>query len=139
LRIEDAMNRLEFVGYVSEGEELDGGIFSKKGANVWTEQKWSIESFFLPEMVEASELQNKEQARVALIELVNLDTPLDERNTRHYDVDMTGSEEFPYKKTMSGALQSRKMPWDYERHQSRWALTGGLAGFLALTMKVVKK
>lgn len=139
MRVENAADRLEFIGYVSEGEELDGGIFSKKGANVANEQMWSIKSFFLPEMVEASELLNKDQAKVALIELVELDSVLDERNTHHYVQDMTGSAEFPYKKTRAGALQSRMMPWDYERQQSRWALFGGVTGVLALTMKIVKK
>lgn len=89
-------------------------------------------------MVEATELKNKEQAKVAMIELVNLDTDLDERNPEHYDHDMTGSREYPYVKTMSGALQSRKMPWDYERHQSVWALVGGVSGLIALTAKIVK-
>lgn len=89
-------------------------------------------------MVKASELKNKEEAKVAMIELVNIDTPLDERDPLHYDQDMTGSTPFPYQKTRAGALQSRKMPWDYERHQSIWALFGGVSGLIALTAKIAK-
>lgn len=89
-------------------------------------------------MVDSVELTNKEQAKVAMIELVNMDTPLDERNPQHYDHDMTGGVTFPYQKTRAGALQSRNMPWDYEKYQSRWAILGGISGLLALTARIAK-
>lgn len=89
-------------------------------------------------MVKASELTNKEQAKVAMIELVNLETPLDERVPLHYDHDMSGCITYPYMKTRSGALQSRDMPWDYEKYQSRWAMAGGISALIALTAKIAK-
>ena len=123
---------------MSECEHLQGGVFGK-GPNVFDEQRFSFENYFLPDMINACELKNKKQAKVAVIELCDLDTPLDERNTYHYDLEMTGSTPFPYRKTRAGALQSKKMVWDYETHQRRWALVGGLSGLLALTAKVAKK
>jgi len=84
------METHEFVGYVSQGVDLREGIF-QNGPNVFDEQRFSFTSFFLPDMVDAVELTNKKQAKVAIIELVRLDTPLDERNVQHYDLDMTGT------------------------------------------------
>ena len=137
MRIEDSTETHEFVGYVSQGENMKGGIF-QNGANVWDEQRFNFTSFFLPDMVDAVELTNKKQAKVAIIELVNLHTPLDEKNVQHYDLDMTGTQTYPYRKTMAGALQSQVMPWHYEKRQSLWALVGGVSGLIAATAKVVR-
>lgn len=125
------------MGYVSQGDDLKGGIFSN-GPNVADEQRFSFTSFFLPDMVDAVELTNKKQAKVAIIELVNLDTPLDEKNTHHLDLDMTGNTTYPYRKTRAGALQSKNMPWHYESKQSLWALVGGVSGLIAATSKVIR-
>lgn len=116
---------------------MKGGIFSN-GPNTWDEQRFRFTSFFLPDMVDAVELKNKKQAKVAIIELVNLNTPLDEKNTLHYDLDMTGTQTFPYVKTRAGALQGKQMPWHYDSKQSTWALVGGISGLIALTSKIVK-
>jgi hypothetical protein len=89
-------------------------------------------------MVDAVELTNKTQAKVAIIELVNLDTPLDERNTHHLNLDMTGTNTYPYIKTRAGALQGPSMPWHYESKQSLWALVGGVSGLIAATSKVIR-
>lgn len=113
------------------------GIFMS-GPNVWDEQRFNFTSFFLPDMVDAVELTNKKQAKVAIIELVNLDTPLDEKNVQHWDLDMTGTQTYPYRRTRSGALQSQVMPWHYEKRQSIWALVGGVSGLIAATSKVIR-
>ena len=89
-------------------------------------------------MVDAVELTNKAQAKVAILECVDLDTPLDEKNVRHWDLDMTGTQAYPYRRTRAGALQSQVMPWHYEKRQSMWALVGGVSGIIALTAKVLK-
>lgn len=91
------------------------GRFWQNGPNSFgDDRRFNFTSFFLPDMIDAVELQNKDQAKVAIIELVNLDTPLDEKNTHHYDLDMTGTQSYPYRRTRAGALQSRVMPWHYE-------------------------
>ena len=137
MQLPDARNRKEHIGYVSDCEDVqDNRIFGKEG-NVYDEQRFSIKNFFLPEMVDACELTNKKQAKVAVIELVDLDTPLDERHTEHYQTGgMTGSEDLPYIKTRAGALQGRKMPWDYDREQTMYAGIGALASIAALLMRV---
>lgn len=137
MRVEDSYETYEFVGYVSQGKEMMGGIF-QNGPNTWDEQRFNFTSFFLPDMVDAVELNNKKQAKVAIIERCNLDTPLDEKNTQHYDLDMTGTQTYPYAKTRAGALQSQVMPWHYEKRQSVWALVGGVSGLIALTSKVIR-
>ena len=125
------------MGYVSQGEEMKGGIFTN-GPNVFDEQRFRFTSFYLPDMVDATEITNKKEAKVAIIELVNLDTPLDEKNTHHLDLDMTGNATYPYIKTRAGALQGRNMPWHYESKQSLWALVGGVSGLIAATAKVIR-
>ncbi len=52
LRIEDSTSKVEFIGYVSQGKEMQGGIFTN-GANTFDEQRFNFTSFFLPEMVDA--------------------------------------------------------------------------------------
>jgi hypothetical protein len=113
------------------------GIF-QNGANVWDEQRFNFTSFFLPDMVDAVELTNKKQAKVAIIELVDLESPLDEKNPQHIDLDMTGTQTYPYRRTRAGALQSPSMPWHYESRQSLWALVGGVSGLIAATSKIIR-
>lgn len=137
MRIEDSVQYNEYVGYVSQGKDIRGGIF-QNGPNTFDEQRFNFTSFFLPDMVDAVELTNKAQAKVAIIEVCDLDTPLDEKNVQHWDLDMTGTQAFPYRRTRAGALQSQVMPWHYERRQSLWALFGGVTGLIALTSKVIR-
>lgn len=115
---------------------MKGGIFTN-GPNTYDDQRFNFTSFFLPDMVDAVELTNKKQAKVAIIELVDLNTPLDEKNTLHYDLDMTGTQAYPYLKTRAGALQGSNMPWHHESKQSLWALVGGVSGLIAATAKVI--
>lgn len=95
-------------------------------------------NFYLPDFVRATDITNVDQAKVACIEEVNLDTPLDEKHPRHYDIDMTITKRWPYLKTRAGALQGKAMPWDYERKQGWLAAIGGVSGLIALTSKIVK-
>lgn len=88
-------------------------------------------------MVKASGLRNQQSASVAAIELVNLNTPNDERDPRHYDIDLTTSAAYPYRKTRSGALQSHTMPWDYRRKQQVWGGVGLFSALLGLACKVI--
>jgi hypothetical protein len=41
---------------------------------------------------------------VAVIERVQLESPLDENSTRHYDITSEYKEDYPYVKTRSGVL-----------------------------------
>ena len=101
--MDDAMFETEITGYVSKGEEHTGGILGKK-PNLADEQRWSMGNLYLPEFVRATDITNVDQAKVACIEEVNLDTPLDEKHPRHYDIEMTSTRRWPYLKTRAGAL-----------------------------------
>lgn len=93
--------------------------------------------YYLPDMAKASGLRNQLSAGVAAIELVNFNTPNDERDPRHFDIDATASAAYPYRKTRSGALQSHTMPWDYTRKQQIWAGVGLFTGLLGLVCKAI--
>jgi len=135
--VQNSFEPTEIVGYVSVGEQHTGGIFGKK-PNVISGQSFDIGNFYLPDMVRGIGLNNPEQAKVAILEKVNLDTPLDEKHPIHYDTEMTTISEWPYQKTRSGALQGKLMPWDYETRQKWLASIGGVSGLVALTAKIIR-
>jgi hypothetical protein len=88
-------------------------------------------------MARATEFLNYDQCKVAAIELVNLNTPLDERDPRHYDITLGCEVSYPYVKTRAGALQAYMMPWDYRTRQLQFGAAGALSAFIALACKVV--
>lgn len=107
----------EVIGYVSDCEDLQNKNLFRKG-NAYDEQRWIWNHYYLPDIAKASGLLNVNENKFAVIEEVDLNTTkLDERDTRHYAVDMKGSLKVPYTKTLAGALQNNKMPWDYKEHQ----------------------
>lgn len=101
--MDDCMTPTDVIAYVSVGEQHTGGILNKK-ANVSDEQRFEMGHLYLPDYVRATDLTNVDQAKVACLEEVNMDTPLDEKHPRHYDLEMTSTKVFPYTKTRSGAL-----------------------------------
>lgn len=131
------MEPTEVIGYVSTGEEHTGGILGKAG-NIADEQRFKMGNLYLPEFVRGVQLQNADQAKVAMIDLVNLDSPMDEKHPRHYELEMTSTTVWPYTKTLAGALQGKVAPWEYERQQGWLALVGGVSGLIALTSKIVR-
>jgi hypothetical protein len=134
---EDAFEPREIIGYVSIGEEHIGGILNKK-PNIADAQRWTMGNFYLPDYVRATDLTNVDQAKVAIIEEVSLDTPLDEKHPRHYDQEMTSTPRFPITKTRAGALQGKVTPWEYQNRQGWLAMVGGISGLIAFTSKVVR-
>ena len=88
-------------------------------------------------MARATGFLNKEKVRVACIDRCDLNTPLDERHQRLYvGADMSRYKEYPYEKTLSGALQCSTMPWDQTYKQKWYALWGSLSLFIAVTAKI---
>jgi hypothetical protein len=85
----------------------------------------------MKDFVEASGLKNVEQAKVAMIERLGEGSPLDERNPVRYAHDAEYKFEYPYPKTLSGALQMEKMPWNHRSDSVFWS-TVGLAAFGSL-------
>jgi hypothetical protein len=69
-------------------------------------------------MARATKFLNKDQVRVAQLEMINLDTPLDEKHQMIYDgKNMCNTQGYPYHKTRSGALQCKEMPWQIKKRQ----------------------
>lgn len=81
-------------------------------------------------MAKNSNFENAEKAQVALLERVNLHTPLDERNMEHYDHDASYTQDYPHSKTKPGALQLYEMPWDHRKKAEVYG-TGSLVLALA--------
>lgn len=131
-RWETSWNAESYIGYVSTGQDLP----YKGEGNVANEQMFDIRSFYLPEMGKATGFKNQGAVGLAVIERVNLDTPLDERDPRHYDIPLDAHTLWPYIKTRAGALQSPMMPWDYRNRQYHWGLAGIFTAALALACKV---
>ena len=63
-------------------------------------------------MGKSSELLNRKEASVAVIERLAENGNLDERNPSRRGCDAQLSEPYPWAKTEAGALQLDKMPWD---------------------------
>ena len=81
------------------------------------------------DLVEYSELENKEQASVAILERLSPTGVYDERNAQRYGTNMTFDEPYPWCKTESGALQLEKMPWDLT-HDAKCYFAASVASFL---------
>lgn len=88
-------------------------------------------------MARASGFKNYDQCKVAAVERVSLDTPLDERDPRHFDIPLGAEVPYPYVKTRAGALQAHMMPWDYRTRQLQFGAAGTLSAVLALACKVI--
>lgn len=86
-------------------------------------------------MASASGLKNKDKVRIAVVEKVNLNTPNDEKDPRHFDTSLSSHEAFPYQKTRAGALQGSHMPWECRKRQLNYSLLGGVSLLLALCGK----
>ena len=75
--------------------------------------------------------------KVAMLELVDFDTELNESNPEFYAYSSSGHEDYPFKRSLSGVLNSQVMPYTYE-HRKTWALgVGGVSGAIALLSKVL--
>jgi hypothetical protein len=88
-------------------------------------------------MARATEFKNYNQCKVAAIEQVDLDTPLDERDPRHFSIPLGAEVRYPYVKTRAGALQAHMMPWDYRTRQLQFGAAGTLSAVIALACKVI--
>ena len=56
-------------------------------------------------MGSATQFLNQKGVKSAIIEVINLDaTEIDETDPLHYNRDLSGTEDYPYKKTYSGFL-----------------------------------
>ena len=77
----------------------------------------------------SSEFVNQKQASVAMIERLHETGIVDERMAQRNSTSCQFSEEYPYAKTESGALQLQKMPWDY-RNEAKYYFMATFASLL---------
>lgn len=133
-RIENSLPQT-FECYLSLNSELDekNSFFKKGNSPGKGRNKWS--HVYLPDMAKTSEFKNQGAVKLALLERVNPNSPLDERNPKHYEMTLIGSEETPYPKTQAGALQLRKMPWDLAHERNTYATVGVVLTGLAAVIK----
>lgn len=105
IRVEDSVNKNEYIGMLNRGEEYSRWNFWKKG-NAFDEQRWVWNNFYLPDMAKAIKSTNEKAVRQGVIEVLNLtETALDETDPLHYARDLSLTQIFPHPKTLSGALQ----------------------------------
>lgn len=135
-RIENALPQT-FDCYVSLNSELDEkNEFFKKGNAVGSKfNVWS--HVYLPDMAKASGLKNADTVKIALLERVNHKTALDERDPKHFEVNLIGSEDYPFEKTRAGALQLRHMPWELRAQRDGFFTLGFLSTALAIALRTI--
>ena len=115
--------------------EIDekGSFFKKGNAPGARFNKWT--HVYLPDMAKASGLKNEDIVKLALLERVNHQTVLDERDPKHFQINLIGSEDYPFEKTRAGALQLRHMPWDLNKQSRDYFLLSLLSGGLGLALR----
>lgn len=87
----------------------------------------------MKDFAEASGLKNKEQVQLAVIERLEAGSQLDERDPVRYAHNAEYHHEYPYPKTLSGALQLAKMPWDHRNDSVFWS-TIAVGAFASLLL-----
>jgi hypothetical protein len=127
------------VGYLSRLEELTDRPGLARGNKKLDSDRLSNNQFShanLYDIADTLELKNQEQARLGVVEMVDLESSmLNERDHRHTcETDRLVYE--ASRKTLAGALQLPVMPWEYEA-SARKHFGLGLAGLLGLGLTLL--
>lgn len=127
VRVEDSVNRNEYVGMLNRGEEYSRWNFWKKG-NAFDEQRWVWNNFYLPDMAKAVKLNNEKALKQGVIEVINLtETALNEADPLHYARDLSLTQIYPHPKTLAGAIQPFESRTETRRKQLLYlAVAAGL-------------
>jgi hypothetical protein len=118
-RIENA-NHQKFVGFVSRLPELSNN--SLFDGNSIDETKRGFTSADTQDFAKASGFVNSKQAGVAVVEQLHELGVLDERRSERRASDCCLTENYPYSKTETGALQLPRMPWQYTNDAKHYLL-----------------
>lgn len=133
-KIENSFTPETHVAFVSDGGRYSyKANFFKDGNHTHSNYHWG--HVYLPDMVKFAGLQNVDSAKVALLEAVDLNTPLDERDVNLFKKSLAVEEEYPYPKTRSGALNLPKMPWHLRHERNDYFLFGGLATLFGAALR----
>jgi len=98
--------------------------------------KWSHAN--LSDMAKTTEFKNQDLVKVAVIEAVNPESVLDERDMDLRELSCDYREDYPWMRTRSGALQLRQMPWDYQRKAATYADFGIIFSAVSALLFFVK-
>ena len=123
----ERVERQRFTCFVSKMDEYSNssliqGNAPQKGRGIFTNTDRQ-------DLAEYSELENKDQASVAILERLYPTGVYDERSSQRYGTNATFDEPFPWFKTEAGALQLEKMPWDLT-YDAKCYFATSLASFL---------
>ena len=123
----EKVDRQKITCFVSKLSELKNDSWFQ--GNAYQKGRLFYTSADLEDMGKSSELLNREQASVAVLEQLHETGIYDERSSSRFGVSCQATEEYPWAKTESGALQLAKMPWDY-KNESKTYLIASLASFI---------
>lgn len=123
----ERVDRQRFICFVGRLEELRNTSWFQ--GNAYQKGRLFYTSADLQDLAKSSELLNRDQASVAVLERLHETGSFDERSGVRFGVDSHFTEEFPWAKTESGALQLQKMPWEL-RNESKHYLIASLFSFV---------
>ena len=125
-RIENATQQT-VLGFVSRLPELNRS--SLLDGNSTDETKREFTTADCQDFVKASGFINVREAGVAVVEQLHQLGVLDERRSERRAIDCCATENYPYAKTETGAIQLPKMPWQY-RNDSKHYFWGSLVSLV---------
>jgi hypothetical protein len=123
----ERVDRQRFVGFVSKLSDLSNKQYFN--GNAYQKGRDFYANADIEDMVKSSDLENKAEASVAVIECLTETGVYDERSPSRRGTDAQFTVPYPWPKTEAGALQLDKMPWDY-RNEATHYFVGSVLGFL---------
>jgi cytochrome oxidase assembly protein ShyY1 len=123
----ERVDRQKFTCFVGRLEELKNNSWFQ--GNAYQKGRLFYTSADLQDLAKSSELLNKEQASVAVLEQLHETGNFDERSSVRFGVDAHFTEQYPWAKTESGALQLATMPWEF-RNDSKHYLAASIFSFI---------
>ncbi|EGR34212.1 hypothetical protein IMG5_020760 [Ichthyophthirius multifiliis] len=112
----------EFTCVVNDSQHLQkqGGIFAK---NDLEKNKWEYAN--LKQLTQFTEFKNQEQCQSFILEQVNPNTELNEKNCQHLNINSDYREDYPYIFTRSGILQQGdRMYWNLNKYSNNYLYMG---------------
>ncbi len=123
----ERVDRQRFVCFVGKVDELRNDSWFQ--GNAYQKGRLFYTNADLQDLAKSSELVNREQASVAVLERLHETGNYDERDSVRFGVDSHFTEQYPWAKTEAGALQLQKMPWEL-KNESKQYLIASLFSFL---------
>ena len=103
---------MDWDGFVSQLAEYQKSLLFE--GNATNEARLLYNSADCEDFAVSAGFNNRKQAGVAVVEELHETGVYNERDGARRAVDCAATENYPYAKTESGALQLPKMPWHYK-------------------------